>query len=81
MSHPYAGHKQNAVGKRRANKLVRGNEYASGGSIHTRDASVRAIENLRRAIGVQPTLTGVKATDDALRSIDDAIKLAPGVRK
>jgi hypothetical protein len=31
MSHPYKGHSQNAVGKRRANKLVHGNEYARGG--------------------------------------------------
>ena len=33
MAHPYSGHKQNAVGKRRANKLIHGNEYADGGEV------------------------------------------------
>jgi hypothetical protein len=73
MAHPYAGHKQNAVGKRRANKLVRGNEYASGGSV----AGIRAVENLRRSVGASPTPTGSKATDSALQAIDEALKLAP----
>lgn len=57
MSHPYAGHKQNAVGKRRANKLVRGNEYADGGSV----------EELRRK--GQNTLRHIEAAGPSLSAL------------
>lgn len=43
MSHPYSGHKQNAVSKRRANKLVHGNEYAGGGKVHDDEAEDRRL--------------------------------------
>lgn len=41
MAHPYKGHSQNAVAHRRANKILRGNEYASGGTVAP-DCATRA---------------------------------------
>lgn len=54
--------------------VLPGQQYAGG----SKDAAVRATEALRRALGVGPTLTGVKATDDVLKQIEEALKLAPG---
>lgn len=33
MAHPYKGHSENAVGKRRAQKMMSGSEYARGGAV------------------------------------------------
>jgi len=36
-----------------------------------------AVQNLRRQMGVSPSPTGNKATDEALKAIDEALKLLP----
>lgn len=36
-----------------------------------------AVQNLRRQMGVSPTPTGNRATDEALRAIDEALKIRP----
>lgn len=54
-----------------------GQQYAANTSD---DAARKALFNLRQAIGVGPTMTGVKATDDVLKQIEEALKLAPGYR-
>lgn len=44
MAHPFAKHhSQNAVEHRRANKIVRGNEYARGGAVHSDEAADRKL--------------------------------------
>ena len=69
MSHPYAGHKQNAVGKRRANKLVRGNEYAEGGAVSKGPkGTVRAIPIIKDQAHLGRLLDNADSYD-ALRRI------------
>lgn len=43
MAHPYAGHKENAVGKRRASKLTSGSEYKRGGMAECRASGGRVM--------------------------------------
>lgn len=42
--------------------------------------AIRALEDLRRAMGVQASTPGGRATDEALKAIQDALRLAPGNR-
>lgn len=58
--------------------VMPGQQYAANAS--TQLGPVRAVDNLRRAMGVGPTMTGVKATDDVLKLIDEALQLAPGTK-
>lgn len=43
MAHPYKGHSEEAVGHRRAQKLLHGSEYKRGGAVHADEPQDRKL--------------------------------------
>lgn len=48
MAHPYSGHKETAVAKRRAQKLMHGSEYKRGGAVKGPDMKAGAASGVGR---------------------------------
>lgn len=73
MAHPYARHNEKAVGKRRANKLLHGNEYASGGSVE--DVRRKGLNTLRHIEAAGPELSALhqRLGEERAYSISDRV--------